>query len=65
MVGHFEEGDQVKDKYGEIGTVFRVNERTGIVVVAIPNLGNQYYVSEDLTLLYRGEEGQVDILDED
>jgi uncharacterized protein YkvS len=65
MVGHFEIGDQVQDKYGEHGTVSRVNERTGIVVVTIPGLGNQYYVPEDLTLLYRGEEGQVDILSED
>ena len=65
MVGHFEEGDQVQDKYGEHGIVFRVNARTGIVVVTIPGLGNQYYVPEDLTLLYRGEEGQVDILEED
>lgn len=65
MVGVFEVGDLVEDKYGEKGTVVRVNNRIGIVVVDVKGAGNQYYAPEDLTLIHRGDDEGLDLSDED
>jgi hypothetical protein len=64
----FESGDRVQDNFGEKGIVLKVDPRRNVATVKVEGAGQQTYLLDDLTLLYKAEEldeDNLEILEED